>query len=206
MLVLAILIVGALVGTGLDRLGLPGLATVPARFRLGLGAALLFAGLDHVLTPARYLPMLPSAIPAPELVVLLTGVAELAGALGLFVPRLRGMAGAALALYFVAVLPANVHVLLQGGSVDGMPADRAYYVVRLLAQPVFVWWALVAAELIHSRRWGLRPAAVAPAARRRGAARVKPVAIDAGERAGAGRVNRGLVHCSVTADASGADR
>ena len=47
-------------------------------------------------------------MPFPHETVLLTGVLELAGAIGLLTPRLRRWAGVALAIYVIAVWPANM--------------------------------------------------------------------------------------------------
>jgi uncharacterized membrane protein len=76
----------------------------------------------------------------------------------LLVPRLRRLAGAMLALYFVAVFPANIHNALNGLSVDGLPQSGWYYWVRLPFQPLAIWWALYSAELIRwpfGRRTGI---------------------------------------------------
>ncbi len=51
----------------------------------------------------------PPSFPEAELLVTLTGVAELLGAAGLLVPRLAPWAAAGLALLLVAMFPANVH-------------------------------------------------------------------------------------------------
>lgn len=152
MLVLALLLLGTAVGVALHRLGMPGLASWAGRMRVGLSLALLFVGVDHLLTPERYLPMMPDVVPAPGTVVLLTGLAEIAGAIGLHLPRLRRATGILLALYFLAVLPANVKVALEGRAVAGLPSSPAYYLLRLALQPVFVWWALASAEVVRLPR------------------------------------------------------
>ena len=153
MLVVALLLAALLAAWLLDRAGAPGLRSWAARMRLALAVALVCIGIDHLRTPERYLPMMPAALPAPRAIVLITGWCEIAGALGLLVPRTRRLSGICLAAYFVAVLPANVKVALDGTSVAGLPTDRAYYVLRLLLQPVLVWWALVASEVVrrHAR-------------------------------------------------------
>lgn len=135
-----------------DRLGLPGLADWPSRMRWGMATALLLFGTDHLLIPARYLPMLPEALPWREEIILFTGLCEIAGAVGLLIPRLRRLAGILLAIYFVCVFPANIRNALQGLSVNGLPGAGWYYWVRLAFQPVAVWWALRAAEVIPAPR------------------------------------------------------
>jgi uncharacterized membrane protein len=57
--------------------------------------------------------MVPAALPAPELLVTLTGALELAGALGLLLPAITTFAAAGLTLLLVAMFPANVHKALD---------------------------------------------------------------------------------------------
>lgn len=133
---------------------------LPQAMRIGLAAGLVFFGVDHLLTPERYLPMIESFLPWPGRIVLFTGLCEIAGAIGLLVPRLRWIAGLMLAVYFVAVLPANINNALQameGLGVQGLPASPAYYWSRLLFQPVYIWWALAAGGVI-GLPWRRKPA------------------------------------------------
>ena len=125
-----------------DRLGVPGMADWPARMRAGLEIALSFTGIDHLLNPGRYLPMMPAFVPLHLETVLFTGLCEIAGALGLLIPRLRRLAGLMLAIYFVCVFPANIKNAIEGLSVEGLPTASWYYWVRLLFQPLVIWWAL----------------------------------------------------------------
>jgi uncharacterized membrane protein len=120
--------------------------------RIAMAVALLFVGADHWINPQRYLPMTPPWVPLHLEMVLFTGAAEIAGALGLLVPRLRRAAGFMLALYFVAVFPANIHNALNGLAVEGLPQAQWYYWVRLAFQPLAIWWALYSAELIRFHR------------------------------------------------------
>ncbi len=121
---------------------------VPEAVRWGLTASLIFFGVDHLAVPRRYLPMMPRFVPAPRLVVLFTGLCEIAGGIGLFLPELRIAAGWALAVYFVCVFPANIKNAVEGLSVDGLPASRTYYWLRLPMQPVAIWASLFAAGIV----------------------------------------------------------
>lgn len=123
-------------------LGVPGLPTPAARMRFALVGALLFFGGDHLLTPERYLPMVQGLVPWPSFIVAFTGICEIAGALGLLIPRLRRLAGIMLAIYFIAVFPANIRNAVQGLGVAGLPDAQWYYWLRLGFQPIAVWWAL----------------------------------------------------------------
>ncbi|HEX2199415.1 MAG TPA: DoxX family protein [Burkholderiales bacterium] len=134
----------------LTSLAIPLVRGWPARMRLAMALALFFAGSDHWINPQRYLAMMPPWIPLHLELVLFTGAAEIAGGLGLLVPRFRQAAGLLLAIYFVAVFPANVHNALNGLAVEGLPQAAWYYWLRLPFQPLAVWWALFSAELI---RW-----------------------------------------------------
>jgi uncharacterized membrane protein len=149
-LLLAILIVGvALVHRRSDW---------PQRMRIAMAIALIAAGTDHWVTPERYLPMMPPWMPLHLELVLFTGAAEIAGAFGLLMARTRTLAGIALAAYFVAVFPANIHNALNAVAIDGLPQAAWYYWARLPFQPLAIWWALFSAGLI---RWPLRERAAA---------------------------------------------
>ena len=101
-------------------------------------------GAVHMLASRAFLPIMPPAVPFPQTVVVLTGVCELAGAIGLLIPRTRKAAGVALALYAVCVYPANIYHALAHRHVPPLPDGWWYHGPRLLFQPVFVWWALFA--------------------------------------------------------------
>ncbi|HSJ77656.1 MAG TPA: DoxX family protein [Erythrobacter sp.] len=102
------------------------------------------AGVIHLIQPAPFLTITPVWVPAPDSVVLLTGVAEILGAIGLvqpFSPRLRRAAGWGLALYALCVWPANInHFVMDMARPDG-GLGLAYHVPRMFAQPVIIWLA-----------------------------------------------------------------
>lgn len=116
--------------------------------RWGMTGGLLFAGIDHLVTPGRYVPMVEGLLPMPDLVILFTGLCEIAGAIGLQVPRLRRLAAILLAAYFVCVFPANIRNAVMGLAVEGLPQAQWYYWVRLLFQPLAILWPLFAAGVI----------------------------------------------------------
>ena len=151
MLFIALLILLTLLALLADRGGMPGLSGWPARMRLAMAIALLLVGSDHLLTPQRYLAMMPDSLPYQLELVLFTGLCELAGAIGLLLPRWRRWAALALALYFVCVFPANIKNALDGLDVEGLPAATWYYWLRLPMQPLIILWALYAGELIGRR-------------------------------------------------------
>ena len=131
--------------------------------RYALAAVYAPFGLLHMRAAAAFLPIMPPGIPYPRTVVVLTGVCELAGAVGLLVPRTRRAAGVALALYAVCVFPANLYHALAHRHVPPLPDSWWYHGPRLLFQPVFVWWALFAGGVTD---WPWRRAPAATGVRR----------------------------------------
>lgn len=115
------------------------------------------AGLFHLLLPEPFARIIPALVPMPDLVVALTGLAELAGAAALLQPvsmPLRRAAGWSLAAYALCVWPANFqHMALDLARPDG-GLGMAYHVLRLAAQPLLIWLALWASEAID---WPFRP-------------------------------------------------
>lgn len=153
-----LLMVLCMTAAAASRLGAPGLSDWPARMRMALALALLFAGTDHWLTPERYLPMMPDYLPWHLPLVLFTGACEIAGALGLLLPATRRLAAALLALYFVCVFPANIHNAMHGLAVEGLPQAQWYYWLRLPFQPLIILWTLYAGGLLPRRRSAPAPA------------------------------------------------
>ncbi|HEY6001570.1 MAG TPA: DoxX family membrane protein [Anaeromyxobacter sp.] len=86
--------------------------------------------------------MVPSSFPDPELLVTLSGVAELLGAAGLLLPRLAPWAATGLALLLVAVFPANVHAARTGLAIGGVAVTPL--VPRAALQMLFLAATLVA--------------------------------------------------------------
>ncbi|WP_353228895.1 DoxX family protein [Novosphingobium sp.] len=114
----------------------------------------LAAGVLHLLLPRPFIAITPSWVPQAALVIALTGVAELAGAIGLaqpWYPRLRQAAGWGLAAYALCVWPANVNHML----IDLARADHglgwAYHGPRMLMQPVLIWAALWCSGALQPR-------------------------------------------------------
>lgn len=102
------------------------------------------AGVIHLLNPGPFLAIMPPWVPMPEAVVALTGLAELAGAVGLLQPwslPLRRAAGWGLAAYALCVWPANVQHMLIDLARPDHGLGLGYHVPRLAFQPVLIWLA-----------------------------------------------------------------
>ncbi|MGI4833442.1 MAG: DoxX family protein [Janthinobacterium lividum] len=94
------------------------------------------AGALHFFAPAPYLRIMPPALPAPRLLVALSGAAELAGGLGLLWPATRRAATWGLLALLVAVFPANVYMLRLHQQLH-LPLWALW--ARLPLQPLLLW-------------------------------------------------------------------
>src|SRR5262245_54407452 len=66
--------------------------------------------------------MVPPMFPNPRWLVTFTGLAGIAGAVGLLLTRLAPWAATGLALLLVSVFPANVHAARHALTIGGRPA------------------------------------------------------------------------------------
>ena len=133
----------------------------PARTigRLVLGAFLLFAGVAHLTSQRQeFQAQVPGWIPLdPDLVVVSSGVVEIALGAGLIlVRRHRAVLGWIVAAFFVAVFPGNISQYVTGTDAFGLDSDRAR-LIRLFFQPVLVVWALWSTGAWAAWRRGRRP-------------------------------------------------
>jgi uncharacterized membrane protein len=76
--------------------------------RLTISPLFILAGTVHLARPDVFASIMPEAVPHPHAVIIGTGIAEVVGAAGLFVPRVQALAGVMLALYAICVYPANI--------------------------------------------------------------------------------------------------
>ncbi len=112
--------------------------TIP---RWAAAVTFVAAGLNHFWKPATYLKIMPPALPRPGLLVAVSGVAEIAGGIGLLVPPLRRPAGWGLIALLIAVFPANVHMLTSHDPAATLGVPRWALWVRLPVQGLLIAWA-----------------------------------------------------------------
>lgn len=113
--------------------------------RVGLAIFYGLAGILHIVMPEPFLQITPAWVPRPREVILITGVCEVAGGVGLLIPPLRRYAGIGLALYAICVFPANIKHAIDSLSIGSPSAWQwAYHSIRLPLQPVLVCVALFA--------------------------------------------------------------
>jgi uncharacterized membrane protein len=132
--------------------------------RLVLGLFLIFASIGHFISADEFLAQVPPWMPAPELVVLVSGIVELLLGIALiFFPRKwRPIVGCVTAAFFVIIFPGNLWQYFEARDAFGLDSDTAR-LIRLLLQPVLVLWALWATGAFTA--WRKKPAPNAPVAR-----------------------------------------
>jgi uncharacterized membrane protein len=89
-------------------------AMIPILRRIGVILVFLwfmFGGVAHFSLSEAEMRIVPPAIPWPRAAVLISGVFELLGAVGILIPSTRRAAGVGLFLLTIAVTPANVYML-----------------------------------------------------------------------------------------------
>jgi uncharacterized membrane protein len=110
--------------------------------RFVLAGFMLLAGVGHFVNPAPFLAIVPSFLPEPLLLVYVSGVAEIAGGIGILVPKTRRLAGYGLIALFIAVYPANIYHAVMNVQMDpANPVPAWVPWVRLPFQAVFIWLA-----------------------------------------------------------------
>lgn len=126
------------------RVGVKGLRDPIIALRWAVASMFLFTAMAHFVSPLRadLVRMTPPALPAPELLVTITGILEVAGAVGLLFPRSARISAGALALLLVALFPANYYAATQALELGGAPVTPL--VPRALLQVVFLVVVLLA--------------------------------------------------------------
>jgi uncharacterized membrane protein len=113
-------------------------AMTPILKRIGLILVFLwflFGGVAHFSLTEVEMRIVPPVIPWPRATVLISGVFELLGAVGILIPMTRRAAGIGLFLLTIAVTPANVY-MLQHAELFNVP--RWGLIVRLPFQVVLL--------------------------------------------------------------------
>lgn len=113
--------------------------------------ALLYvlAGVNHIVNPEFYLPIMPSYVPWHAELVLISGIIEIILGLLLLYPATRTTAAWLIILLLIAVFPANWQM-----AHDFYLQDHPYLwlaIVRLPLQIVLIWWAWLYTKTVKKR-------------------------------------------------------
>lgn len=123
---------------------------------IALAGLFLASGTLHFVRSEPFESIVPKRLPSRRVLVYASGAAEIACAVGLFVPRTRRAAGLASAVLLVTIFPANVTMAAQARRrLDRDPADvrkqgyLALTVARLPLQWPMIRTALRAAGVMR---------------------------------------------------------
>ena len=100
--------------------------------------------MTHLLLPKLFLAIVPDYLPAHRAVVRISGLAELAGGLGVLIPATRRPAAWGLAALLVAVFPANLWMAQHPERFSSIPAWVLW--ARLPLQVPLIAWAVFCAR------------------------------------------------------------
>ncbi len=106
----------------------------------------LLGGVGHFLVMDFFAAAVPDYLSHPRELVIISGIFELLGAIGILVPKTRLIAGFGLIALVVAVYPANINMAMHPEKYSDM--STAFLYGRLPFQFLFVWfiWWAIAPE------------------------------------------------------------
>jgi len=105
------------------------------------GPVFVIAGAMHFVRPGPYVKIMPRSLPAPRALVYASGVAEIAGGVGLMHPATRRWAQWWLIATLVAVFPANLNMAIHPERFAAdTPGRRSALIARLPLQLAFIAW------------------------------------------------------------------
>lgn len=116
--------------------------------RIAMSVMLIFTAIAHFAFAKGMTMMIPDFIPFKSALVLFTGLVEIAAAIGLLIPGLRVLTGWLLIVFFILILPANIHAAIkhidyQRGTLAGNGLNYLWFRVPL--QVLFIVWTYLSA-------------------------------------------------------------
>lgn len=125
-----------------------GFKTAPTtRARIGLTLFFLFTGAGHFIRAEEMSQMVPPPlVPFRLELIYITGVLELLGAAGVWIPRLTRLTGFCLIIMLIGLLPANIYSALNRVDFGGHGAGLVYLLVRVPFQLFVIGWTYFSTE------------------------------------------------------------
>jgi uncharacterized membrane protein len=145
MVSLFVLVISFILLRGLGWIGVKHLSSWRDAGRIALVIMFLFTGTSHFTSMKHDLAaMIPAPLPNGLWVIYLTGLFEIAGAIGLLIPKTRKLAGICLVLLLVGLFSANVNAALNEIPLRGEAATPLW--IRTPMQILYigmVWWTSI---------------------------------------------------------------
>ncbi len=118
----------------------------PLSARIAMSVMLVFTAMGHFMFTKGMVMMIPEFIPFKTGMVYLTGVIEIAAAIGLLIPGLRVLTAWLLILFFLLLLPANInaamkHLDIEKGTFNGSGLNYLWF--RIPLQLFFIVWTYI---------------------------------------------------------------
>lgn len=141
---LVTLLLGSIVTRIVGWLGVGYVNNSTAAIAVGLAAMFVLTGVAHFAPPMRgdLIAIVPPRLPVPGLLVTVTGVLELLGAVGLLLPVTRVAAAVCLLALMLAMFPANVYAARMPNPPQSMTTRLS---LRAAVEVVFAAAAIVVA-------------------------------------------------------------
>ena len=110
------------------------------RSQILLAGFFVVAGCLHFVFQASYMKIMPPWLPWHFVLVMISGMFEIAGGLGVLFQCTRRCAGYGLILLSLAVLPANLQMLLNAHAAGDALGWQALLLMRLPLQLLLIFW------------------------------------------------------------------
>ena len=116
----------------------PSTFTTISSYVVGIG--FIFVGVLHFVRPSGFVAIVPPFLPAHLELVYISGIFEILGGVGLFLPRFRRYTVIGLIALVIAVFPANIYMVMHPEEfATGWITPLALW-IRLPLQPLLFWW------------------------------------------------------------------
>ncbi|WP_300675252.1 hypothetical protein [Soonwooa sp.] len=111
--------------------------------KLALSVMLVFTALGHFLYTKGMTMMLPGFIPYKTEIIYITGILEVAAAIGIWFPDISALTGILLIVFFILILPSNInaavnHLNYETGTFDGKGLSYLWF--RIPFQILLISW------------------------------------------------------------------
>ncbi len=106
------------------------------------GLAFIMIGVSHFREPNKFVEIIPAFLPFPLMLVYISGAMEIVGGIAIIYPDTRMLAGRFIALFLIAVYPANLYMWTHDIAFNGTRFDTQGHILRLVAQLLLIVAAL----------------------------------------------------------------
>lgn len=114
-------------------------STLRLTLRVLFALVFLVAGALHFTHTDFYLLIMPPYLPFHRPLVYLSGMFEIAGGIGLLIPRTKKAASYGLIALLLAVFPANIYMATDDVAINGSRFSPLLLWLRLPLQFVLIW-------------------------------------------------------------------